>query len=130
MEIVQTAKDMEIYTHMLYLDVELEVILQRRLGDGEKLRPVISVEYLGRWQGKEGDILRWLWREQGISLWLLGWCGMLEDVVSLERDFRVRSEAYNLEVLTGKMDEALVATTAAGEGREGKVDTLVVLDAG
>jgi len=43
---VYTQKDLEFFTHMLYLDIPAEVIARRRLDDTERSRPSTSTAHL------------------------------------------------------------------------------------
>ena len=47
--VVCTVNDLETYTHIIYLDVEPEVILSRRLNDAKRSRSLVSVDHLRKW---------------------------------------------------------------------------------
>ena len=50
---VYTQNDLETFTHVLYLDIPVEIVLQRRQGDTTRDRPSTSLTYLGKWQQAE-----------------------------------------------------------------------------
>lgn len=71
-EMVYTSKDLQTYTHILYLDVPADVIEQRRRDDTERSRPPVSIGHLTRWQQTEKDRLRVLCRDNSILFSVLG----------------------------------------------------------
>ena len=63
---VYTKADLETYTHVLYLDVDPEVVARRRADDKPRNRPNDSVEHLRKWQEYEKSQLRQLCQEHSI----------------------------------------------------------------
>lgn len=63
---VYTQHDLNIYTHILYLEILIEIIFQRRKGDMERSRETLSDEHLSKWQFEKKTQLRRLCREHGI----------------------------------------------------------------
>jgi hypothetical protein len=61
---VYTQNDLDTFTHILYLDVPAEVVVQRRIDDTERSRPSTSVTNLREWQQAEKTQLRHLCRQQ------------------------------------------------------------------
>ncbi|KAI1736867.1 uracil phosphoribosyltransferase-domain-containing protein [Xylaria scruposa] len=119
---VYTPRDMDIYTHILYLDVDAEVIAQRRQGDTQRTRPLASIDHLHKWQDAEKTRLRHLCRDHGILFCLLSVQRTLVDKASeFLRDFRIHTEAYNSSCAERKMNEIL--------GVDTKLQTMLVLDA-
>ncbi|RSL79300.1 hypothetical protein CEP52_017539 [Fusarium oligoseptatum] len=63
---VYTSNDLATFTHVIYLNIPIDVISQRRLDDGLKDRTVMSQEHLRRWQEAEVSMMRDLCREHRI----------------------------------------------------------------
>lgn len=119
---VYTPRDLDTYTHILYLDVDAELIAQRRQGDTQRTRPSVSIDHLHKWQDAEKTQLRHLCREHGILFCLLSVQRTLVDKASkFLRDFRNHTEAYNLSYAERKLNEIL--------GADKKLQTMLVLDA-
>ncbi|PQE09023.1 uracil phosphoribosyltransferase protein [Rutstroemia sp. NJR-2017a BBW] len=55
---VYTQNDLDTFTHILYLDIPVEIIFQRCLGDTAKDRPPTSITHLRSWQQAEKTQLR------------------------------------------------------------------------
>ncbi|KAI1812463.1 uracil phosphoribosyltransferase-domain-containing protein [Poronia punctata] len=70
-DLVYTARDLEIYTHILYLDVNPELMHDRRQNDDTRTRPASSVSHLELWQEAERAQLRALCRQNAILFSLL-----------------------------------------------------------
>ena len=120
---VYTQNDLDIFTHILYLDVPAEDVAQRRLDDTERSRPLISVTNLHKWQQEEKAQLRRLCRRHDILFSLLSQHPMLlKKVLMLVRDFQHHTEKYNLSQAEKRLDEALVA------GQD-QLETVLVMDA-
>ena len=97
-ERVYTESDLKTYTHMLYLDVPVDVIAQRRQNDTEKTRPLTSLDSLRAWQENEKKELRSLCRDHDILFSLVSGHSMLLDTtLTLLHDFRCRDQDYNLD---------------------------------
>ena len=120
---VYTQNDLETYTHILYLDVPAEVIIQRRLEDKERVRPYASVSHLCKWQQVEKTELRRLCYHHSILFSLVSpHPKSLNRVLTLLGDFRHHNEKHNLSRAESKLDEAVVAIS-------GRLETVLVLDA-
>jgi uracil phosphoribosyltransferase/adenylate kinase/phosphoserine phosphatase len=120
---VYTQNDLDIFTHVLYLDLPDEVVLQRRLADTDRNRPSTSITHLGKWQQAEKTQLRDLCRNHGILFSLISPQRMLLNQVSpLLRDFQHHNEKHNLSLAESLLDETVVA----GQGR---LETVLVMDA-
>lgn len=65
-QVVCTAKDLETYTHIIYLKTPEEIIIDRRGRDTDRSRPLESEDHLRRWQEKEISDLRRLCRDHDI----------------------------------------------------------------
>jgi len=121
--LVYTQNDLDIFTHVLYLNIPDEVIFQRRLGDRNKNRPSVSISHLGKWKHIEERKLRDLCRSHDILF--LGLCsqhGLLEKVSTLLHDFHQHNEGYNMSLAKMKLDNIV----SAGNG---KLKTVLVMDA-
>lgn len=119
---VCTPQDLDTYTHIIYLDVSVEIIAQRRRDDVERSRSYASIEHLDKWQDTEILQLRDLCRDHNILFRLLSTQATLVDrTVALIRDFRNHTEAYNLSCAESKLDEIL--------DTQRYLQTMLVLDA-
>ncbi|EPE34264.1 PRTase-like protein [Glarea lozoyensis ATCC 20868] len=120
---VYTQNDLDTFTHILYLDVLPEVVVQRLLHDTERVRPSTSITHLCKWQQAEKTQLRHLCRKHKILFSLVSpHPTMLNKVLTLLHDFRHHTEKYNLCQAEGRLKEII----AAGEGR---LKTMLVMDA-
>ncbi|KAI1274066.1 uracil phosphoribosyltransferase-domain-containing protein [Xylaria sp. FL0933] len=109
-EIVCTLWDLDVYTHILYLDVCAELIAQRRQDDTQRTRPPTSINHLRKWHDTEKTKLRRLCRNCGILFGLLSVQRTLVYKASaFLRDFRLHTEAYNLLCAERELDEILGA---------------------
>ncbi|KAI0811596.1 uracil phosphoribosyltransferase-domain-containing protein [Xylaria sp. FL0064] len=121
-EFVYTLWDLDVYTHILYLDVAAELIAQRRRDDTHRTRPPTSINHLRKWQDTEKTELRRLCRDHGILFGLLSVQRTLVHKASaFLRDFRLHTEAYNLLCAERKLDEIL--------GADKTLQTMLVFDA-
>jgi uracil phosphoribosyltransferase/phosphoserine phosphatase len=121
--LVYTQSDLDMFTHILYLDVPAEVVAQRHLDDTERSRPSTSVTHLRKWQQAEKAQLRRLCRHHGILFSLVSpHPTLLNKVLTLLRDFWHHTEKYNLSHAESTLDEALVAG-------QGQMETVLVMDA-
>ncbi|KAH9209060.1 hypothetical protein DL95DRAFT_428382 [Leptodontidium sp. 2 PMI_412] len=91
--------DLDTFTHILYLDIPVEVVAQRRLDD---------------WQQAEKTELRRVCRNHRILFSLISPHPIiLEQVSTLLHDFRRHTEKYNLNQAESRLNEVV----AASEGR-------------
>lgn len=119
---VCTPGDLDTYTHILYLDVPAELIVEYRLKDTKRIRPKVSIRHVAKWQTFEKNELRHLCRHHDIHFTLLSPpLASVSNLGSLIRDFRTQSERYNKNVAERKMLEILTAGS-------GEVETVIVLD--
>lgn len=79
-QVVCTTKDLQMYTHIIYLNTPTELLLARRENDKLKKRKPCSAAHLQRWQQEEIDDLRRLCRENHILF------SVVENLDVLERD--------------------------------------------
>ncbi|KAK0653165.1 uracil phosphoribosyltransferase-domain-containing protein [Cercophora newfieldiana] len=63
---VITDTDLDVYTHIVYLDVPAETVVDRRSADSTRSRPRASVAHIRRWQETEIAALRHLCSQSGI----------------------------------------------------------------
>ncbi|KAI1180962.1 uracil phosphoribosyltransferase-domain-containing protein, partial [Nemania sp. FL0916] len=120
----------DLYTHILYLDVDAELIAQRCQADTNRgiHRQFVSVDDLRKRQEAEKSRLRNLCREKGVLFCLLSRQHTLVEMAStLLRDFRDHNEAYNMSRAERKLNEIL-GTNILGAGTK-KLQTMLVLDA-
>lgn len=120
---VYTQNDLDTFTHILYLDIPAEVVVQRRQDDTERSRPSTSVTHIRKWQKEEKTKLRRLCRDHGILFSLVSPnAALLNKVLTLLHDFRHHTENYNLSRAESRLDEAIFAG-------KGQLETVLVMDA-
>ncbi|KAK6527375.1 hypothetical protein TWF281_010555 [Arthrobotrys megalospora] len=120
---VYTQNDLDVFTHILYLDVPAELVAKRRLRDAERNRPVLSVEQLRKWQEAEKSELRRLCYQHKILFSrVVPHPVLVKKVSCLLRDFQQHTEAKNLDRAERRIDEILSADY-------GQLETMLVLDA-
>ncbi|KAI1651287.1 uracil phosphoribosyltransferase-domain-containing protein [Daldinia loculata] len=121
--IVCTKNDLEVYTHILYLNIDPELISRYRLDDTERARPLVSVEHLCKWQEAEKIQLRQLCYDNNIlfsSISPKRWS--LFQISTLIRDFQHHTKDVNLSRAVDKLDRTLANGTH-------QLHTMLVLDA-
>ncbi|KAI9845179.1 MAG: hypothetical protein M1837_005064 [Sclerophora amabilis] len=120
---VCTQNDLNMFTHVLYLDIPAEVVAQRRQDDTKRSRPPATADHLLNWQLAEKTQLRNLCRHHGILFTLVPTHPtMLTQVATLLYDFLHHTENHNLSHAERRLDEALVAD-------QGQLNTVLVMDA-
>jgi uracil phosphoribosyltransferase/adenylate kinase/phosphoserine phosphatase len=120
---VYTQNDLHTFTHIIYLDIPAEIVMQRRLDDTERSRPSSSIIHLRKWQQAEKTQLRRLCRHHDILFSLVSQHSMLlNKVLTLLRDFGHHTETYNLSQAESRLDEAIIAS-------QGQLETVLVMDA-
>ena len=123
-----TQKDLDLFTHILYLDVPADSIVQRRLSDTQRSRPFVSAAHLSRWQLEEKTRLRYLCRRHGILFSLIyPHTQLLNKVSTLLKDFKNHTENYNLFRAESYLNEVFV--DKAFDPGHGQVKTVLVMDA-
>ncbi len=121
-DVVATASDFRVYTHLIYLDVPADAILERRLGDTRRPRPPVSAAHLQQWQRAEIDQLRALCRQHCILFSTVPHhCDPLLFTLKLMRHFEQTNSRSNLALTITKVEAALVG--------EGHAETVLVVDA-
>ncbi|KAF2449016.1 hypothetical protein P171DRAFT_222828 [Karstenula rhodostoma CBS 690.94] len=120
--IVCTKNDLATYTHILYLDIPVKTIEQRRWNDVSKPRPHTSVAHLLKWQQTEKIHLQKLCREHGILFSILTSDETAKSrALGLIRDFSVHTENHNEVQAQTKLDEAMASYRNVP-------DTMLVID--
>ncbi|KAI4190094.1 MAG: hypothetical protein L6R41_001013 [Letrouitia leprolyta] len=120
---VYTQSDLDVFTHILYLDIPADLIVQRCLDDTQRKRPSASTAHIERWQQAEKTQLRQLCRERGILFSLVSsYATPLSKVAMLLRDFQHHTETYNLSCAERRLDEVI-------ETGQGQLDIVLVIDA-
>lgn len=106
---VYTQNDLKTFTHVLYLDIPIQIVLQRRQGDMTRDRPSTSLIHLSRWQEEEKKQLRSLCRNHGILFSLVSRRPtLLDKVLMLLRDSQYYTKDYNLSLAERFRDESVV----------------------
>jgi uracil phosphoribosyltransferase/phosphoserine phosphatase/adenylate kinase len=120
---VYTPKDLDTFTHILYLDIPADIVVHRRLLDMGRTRPLTSIIHLRNWQHIEIAELRRLCRQHGILFSVISpHQTVLGNALRRLHDFRQQTEEHNLAQAACRLDEILVAG-------KGKLETVLVLDA-
>jgi len=120
---VCTQKDLDTYTYILYLDVPVDMIAERRRDDIERSRPPLSTAHLRRWQQAEKNHLRPLCRLHKILFLLLApHLNTPTKVATLLREFQRQNEAYNVAQTKRELDKALTS-------RQSRLQTVLIIDA-
>ena len=120
---VCTESDEEVYTHILYLDVNPEIIVNRRQSDSVRTRPTTSVDHLCKWQEEEKKQLHYLCRKKSILFSLVpSNYQQLQKCLTLLHDFKHHTEEYNLSEAKNMLDRNVVT-------EDGLQDTILVMDA-
>ncbi|KAM0438703.1 hypothetical protein ACHAPT_001460 [Fusarium lateritium] len=122
---VYTLKDLDVFTHILYLNTPVESIFQRRVDDKLRDRPSVSVEHLHKWQEAEIIGLRHVCPQHGILF------HALTDPDSLCRKASAVVEYFcgtttvqsNYESVIGRLEEIYENVGS------GQLETALVLDA-
>ncbi|KAK2026078.1 uracil phosphoribosyltransferase [Colletotrichum zoysiae] len=124
-EAVCTDRDLCVYTHILYLDVPADVVVQRSRDDTARCRRPLPADHIRKWQRTEKTQLRRLCLENGI---LFGIASpnpsLLDSVLPLLHDSRLQSEKENLSLVSSRLDEVVLTMQ-----RENRMGTMVVFDA-
>lgn len=120
---VVTESDLQIYTHILYLDVSAETVARRRINDTQRSRPDLSTAQLAKWQSEEKEELRHLCRRHSILFLLLHEHTLAPDkIAKVIHDFVGHSEDINLSHARLRVERAF--STALRP-----LETILVLDA-
>ena len=119
---VYTQRDMETFTHILYLEVPIDLLAKRRLEDKQRSRQLASNTQLRKWQHEERLQLRHLCCRNGILFNLIQpQATLLSKVLTLLNDFGHHNEEYNLWQATKKLDDII--------SPQSQLDTVLVMDA-
>ncbi|KAK4960069.1 hypothetical protein LTR10_002960 [Elasticomyces elasticus] len=125
-ESICTEKDLEVYTHIVYLDVDAEIIVRQRLADSQRSRSAVSADYVRKWKKAEQSRLRDLCYDNGIlfSTVFTRSTSIKETlrVIDLLHDFRNHTDALNALKVEVKLDEAVSKNHAL-------LQTMLVFDA-
>ncbi|KAL1792619.1 hypothetical protein ACET3X_009126 [Alternaria dauci] len=110
---VGTKKDWETYTHIIYLNVDPEIIAKRVEEDEERKRRVLPLDHLKQWQHKELSELRSLCRQQNIAFTTLTespsatGASTIERLAALLHNFRSNNETSNTTAVLDAVDAAI-----------------------
>ncbi|KAL3475179.1 uracil phosphoribosyltransferase-domain-containing protein [Aspergillus californicus] len=120
---VYTEEDLDVYTHILYVNTPVEVTAKQRLEDLERNRSTLSTQHLQRWQDTEVEELRELCRKHDI-LFTTVYPNLKDQLSEVIRDFLRHGEDkdYNLSVAKQYLDGTLSV-------HYDKLQTVVMLDA-
>lgn len=119
---VWTASDAEIFTHIIYLAVPIEIVASRRLSDQTKARPSISSDDLLHWQDTEIKELRSICCNEGI---LFSNVTEQSDILSRVSNILRYFQSYTTESNLAVANEQVARTLS----HRNDLQTVVVLDA-
>lgn len=131
---VCTQRDLETFTHVIYLNTLTMNLSQFRQNDTQRDRPSCSIGHLGKWQQTEKKQLRKLCYEHNMLFWASSPdpenenkvpsanSAFVNKVITLLHDFRQHTEEYNLSCAQKKLDELL-------GGCQSKLETMLIMDA-
>ncbi|KFY33239.1 hypothetical protein V494_07800 [Pseudogymnoascus sp. VKM F-4513 (FW-928)] len=129
---VITPKDLEIYSHILYLKIDPEVIEKHRIGDWARDRDIVSIEHLEKWQNQEENMLRTLCRAHGISFCAVSPENEVEyeemfitKLWELVSDFAIHNEDVNWNNAMTRLEETIDSDSA----RDDRLKKMLVMDA-
>ena len=111
-EVAWTDRDAEMYTHILYLDVPVDVIWQRRRSDRTRKRELASVMHLQRWKSRDVQELEEICREHSVLFVRVD--GTVERVEELAWDFAVHDEKRNFLRVEQRLDDLIEAVEKPG----------------
>ncbi|KFY99781.1 hypothetical protein V500_01265 [Pseudogymnoascus sp. VKM F-4518 (FW-2643)] len=130
--IVITPKDLEIYSHILYLRTDPEVIQQYRLSDWERDLDIVSIDHLEKCQRMEESMLRTLCRVHGIHFCVISPRSNTESedmftirLWRLVSDLGLHNEHVNRSKAMTRLREAMDSDAT----RDGRLKTMLVMDA-
>ena len=123
---VYTSNDLDTFTHILYLDIPIYLIDQRRMNDSQRLRSPASLNHLHRWQQAEKKELRDLCYQHGILFALVSSAPSMlaEKITGFLNDFRNHTEEVNLCRAESRLDNII-----APFGGQAPPETVLVMDA-
>lgn len=124
---VLTQDDLDVYTHIIYLEVPVEVIAERRRNDTERERPQVSTDHIEKWQQTEIHKLRSVCRENKILFVKVSGDSqnVTSKVVKLLDVFRTHNTVNNFQI-----SEGAVRNITSGESMQDKqLQTMLVFDA-
>lgn len=123
---VYTSNDLETFSHILYLDIPIDLVERRRLNDSQRLRSPASVDHLRRWQHAEKTELRNLCYQHGILFALVSSTPsmLLEKIGNLLNDFRDHTEEANLRRAESRPDSIFTAFSSRAQP-----ETVLLMDA-
>ncbi|KAF6814315.1 uracil phosphoribosyltransferase [Colletotrichum plurivorum] len=120
-----TPADLNVYTHIIYLDTPAGDVARRCLKDQDRGRLPVSTAHISVWKDYEKTNLRRLCREHGIVVTAVYPTNtLLYDVLPLMHDIRLHSEAKNLARVTQHLDQTLAMVSGDTD-----LETLLVFDA-
>ncbi|OAQ99316.1 hypothetical protein LLEC1_05493 [Akanthomyces lecanii] len=114
-DVVATATDFHVYTHIIYLDIPAHTILERRKRDVHRHRPMASAAHLQQWQRAEIDQLRDLCRQHSVLFSVVPkHTDKFAFVLKLLRHFEQTKASCNFDFVLNKVEAALFGQDRAG----------------
>lgn len=125
---VYTPRDLDTYSHILYLDVPPDTLRQRRAQDNERQRPHISTRAVSAWQMSEQDELRQLCRAHAIEFIMIPRQSPPLHYV-LDTLVRIRQDQQHPERQNERRVKLLLDKDIFGFYDMNKISTVLVIDA-
>ena len=120
---VFTDDDLNIFTHIVYLDVDAQTISTRLEHDTAKKRPSLETSQILAWQDLEKDDLRkTCYKRHILFISLETESVTVETLAFLLREFKAHTEAGNLSRVEKRVHQIM-------KSRSGPIKTILVLDA-
>ncbi|KAI1484638.1 uracil phosphoribosyltransferase-domain-containing protein [Biscogniauxia mediterranea] len=117
---VYTQKDLETYTHIIYLDIPAPDVWKQRHNDTNRSRPSLSIEHLEKWQTEEKDQIRRLCYENKILFSVVS-PPFIGRVPTLLRDFCNHTKQRNTDLAKCRLDDLL-------SNHISSLETILVID--
>jgi len=125
---VITQGDLDIYTHILYLDVPAETVVERRDSDPTRVRPQVSIEHIRRWQKTEMAELQEICGQNGILFARIS-CAVPETVTSSVERLLCAFQSCKEESFSETTAEETLKTIIDGYRRDKLLEKFLVFDA-
>ncbi|KAL8655506.1 MAG: hypothetical protein Q9226_003017 [Calogaya cf. arnoldii] len=104
---IYTQNDLDVFTHILYLDVPSDVVAKRRLDDTRKDRPILTAAQLDDWKNQEKNLLRGLSRNHGILFSTLQHPIQMDKMAAMLNNFKTYSEGLNRSLAQDELDKGM-----------------------
>ncbi|KAF7561252.1 hypothetical protein G7046_g2879 [Stylonectria norvegica] len=122
-QLVYTRADLDVFTHILYLDEEALTILNRCRDDLSRHRQNVSINHVRNWKKAEKDELRRLCQLNGILFSSIS-SPELPKLITLVLDFQHHGEGYDINQANATLDKFIAPIHS-----QGQLERVLVFDA-